>query len=225
MCFPLAIPLALMAGGSIAQYFGNKQAENASLNAYHTEQARQKVLTGQQQDDLNKSNADVKDLQNPASQQDAINARKQAFMEALSGRPADQGTIPGVGTPALVSQSNNKIVADQRAGSEQSAGALAALTGPNDALFKTNIALNRNSQDIGQLGTTKADSAAVLNAELAAAKYKGGFLRGIGSLAQSIGGAMAGGIGGSAGGAVSNLGSPDAISNVLKSGYSGMAVS
>lgn len=188
MCGPWAIPLALAVGGSVAQYMGAKKADNAMLSRFNAEQGRQKRMSAEQDTLLDQSYDTAEKLKDDT---DAVAARKAAFIDALNSRDAGQDFLPG-NAPAIVAESNNQVVADQRARSTQQAEALANLTGMGDQLLNTDIALGRAGQQIGQLGTSKARSAEVLDAELRAAAQKGATLRGLGGLAQMVGSAWLG---------------------------------
>lgn len=196
MCDPISIGIALTVAGSAAQYAGNEQAKRAGLNALSMEQTRQKAKTADQQKLLDSSYDAATKLNDPNAQQGAIDKRKAAFIEALNARPANSGYLPGADSaPKVVVDASDKAMADQGAFSGQQADALARLTGFGDQLFNTNIQLGRNSQGIGQLGSDKANSAAALQAELNAARFKGGTLRGLGGLAQMVGmAALSGGL-------------------------------
>ena len=216
MCDPISLGIGLTLAGSAAQYIGNQQAKRATLNAFNTEQVRQKAKTADQQKLLDNSYDTAGKLNDPNAQQAAVDKRKSAFIQALNARPADSGYLPGTDSaPKVVADASAKATADQDAFSGQQADALARMTGLGDQLFDTNIQLGRNSQGIGQLGVDKAQSAAALNAELNAARFKGGTLRGFGGLAQMIGAAALGG----------GFGSKGSLNSVLnsKSGYFPMA--
>lgn len=191
MCDPISI--ALLAGGAGLNYLGNEQAKEASNSALQAERQRQALMTQQQQQALDQSDADIKKLSNPQEQQAAVDKRKAAFIEALNTAPASQGYLPGQdNAPAVVASAADKTNAAQADFSRQQAAALAALTGNSDQMLNTNIALGRNGQIIGQLGKNKANSAAALEAELRAAQFKGQTLRGLGQLGMTAGGALAG---------------------------------
>ncbi|API60529.1 hypothetical protein BSL82_15600 [Tardibacter chloracetimidivorans] len=188
MCGPWAIPLALAVGGSVAQYFGNQRAENAMMARHNVEQGRQKRMSAEQDALLGESYESAEKLRDDT---DAVSARKAAFIDALNSRSDNQDFLPG-NAPAIVAESNNKVVGEQRARSQQQAEALANLTGMGDQLLDTNVSLGRLGQQIGQIGTSKARSAEVLDAELRAAAQKGSTLRGLGGLAQMVGSAWLG---------------------------------
>lgn len=203
MCFPLAIPLALIAGGAGMNYLGSKQADKAQWRTFQAENQRQKGWDAQQNELFSRSLDKVGELGEQGAQDQAVDRRKAAFIEALGTRSPQQGMLPGMDrAPSVVGQTSNKVVAATNADSERNATALARLTAPGDQLLDANIALGRNSQQIGQLGANKQRSAAVLESELRAAAMKGAFLRGLGQLAMAFGAAAGGGqiLGGAGGG-------------------------
>jgi hypothetical protein len=200
MCGPLAA-LGLMAGGSLAKYFGERQAQHAQNRAFQAEQHRQSAMTEQQQAAESDSLAKTATLADPNAEADAANTRKAAFISALNQRSPTQDYLPGgQGAPSAVADTTNRVVEAQHADSERHAGALASLAGFGDQVFKSSIGVNRNAQTIGQIGRDKQGSAAVLPAELQAAAQKGGFLRGLGDLAMTAA-SFAGGMGGGGAGA------------------------
>lgn len=203
MCGPWALPLALVAAGTTAQYFGNKQAQRAQERTYQNERKRQESMSAEQQALFDQSLDTTGKIKDPEAEGAAVANRRQAFIEALNTRDPSQDYLPGQGSgPQVVADVASDISADQRGRSEANADALANLTGFGDQIFKTGISVGRNSQQIGQIGGNKRNSAAVLDAEMRAAAQKGSFLRGLGGLASSIGAAMipgAAGLGGAAG--------------------------
>jgi len=229
MCLPaLALAAIATVAGAGMSYAGNEQAKDAGLSALHSEENRQQALTAQQQGYLDKSNAAVQSLQDPNAQNAAIDNRRAQFVNALNGAPSTQGSLPGDSSaPQVVQDAAAKTSGAQHAFSLSQAGNEANLAGFGDQMLGTNIALNRDSASIGQLATTKQDSANVLNSELAAAKFKGGDLRGLGSLAQMVGGALAGGSlmgAGAAGGfapvgAATNSAVSTNIANAMAAGF------
>lgn len=199
MCDPIS--LGLMAAGMTMSYIGNKQAENASRNAYLAEQGRQKELTRQQDDALGQSYDAVNKLKNPAAEAAAEDASRAKFINALNQAPVTQNYLPGQDSaPQVVADAAGRAGAEQHGRSIQTAGALAAMMGNQNMMQDANIAMGRSGQTIGQLGRDKVHSAEALDAELRAASYKGQTLRGLGGLFQTLGSAKAiGGMGGGAG--------------------------
>jgi hypothetical protein len=192
MCDPISI--ALVAAGTVAQYAGNQQAKHASQNALTLEHQRQAKATQQQDQALDQSYQAAGKLNDPHAQEEAAGKRRQAFVAALNARPSDSAYLPGQqSAPKVVADASDQSAARQSAYSEGQAGALANLTSQGDMLQNANIMLGRSGQTIGQLGRDKFNSAQVLEAELNAAKYKGGFLRGLGQLLQTAGQAGVGG--------------------------------
>lgn len=186
MCDPIS--LGLLAAGTAMQVVGNNQAKRASWDAYNAEQTRQKAKTAEQDNLLDQSYSTADKLKDPNAQNDAAAKRTAAFVSALNARPATTAYLPGQdAAPKVIADTAANAAAGQSAYSNQQAGALANMTGANDQLLNTNLALNRNSQTIGQLGQDKYHSAQVLDSELNAAKYKGGTLRGLGGLGQLLG--------------------------------------
>lgn len=200
MCGPFAIPLALVAAGSVAKYFGGKQAESASTNTYNAERQRQEALTGQQTARFQDSLDRTKEMTSEQGQAAAAGARENTLAAAIAPTPTNTSYLPGsTSAPSIVATAQGKAAEGSAATSANLAHTLAALGGTTDQLQKTNIGIGRNSQSIGQLGSFKAGSAGVLDAELKAAAQKGAFLRNVGGLAQTIGKAwMMGGVGGGA---------------------------
>lgn len=205
MCLPAAlIPLVvgagLTAGGTLANYFGNQQAQHAQMDAANAERARQQGLSAKQDQAFQRSLDDTQTF-GPDGQKVEADKRLATLNAALGTRSPTQDFLPGSSSAdASVASSGNKIVSNEHADAAQHATALATMNGLGDALFKGNIAINREGQTINQIGSAKAGSAAVLPTELQAAAQKGSLLRGLGSLATSIGGmAIGSGLGGLAG--------------------------
>lgn len=196
MCFPMAIPLVLAAAGTAMQYFGAQKAENAQERRFAAEQMRQRNLTGEQQGFFEDSLGEATQLTDESAQKKAVEKRNAPLQAAIA--PVDQGAyLPGSDSaPQIVQTAAERSVAGQKADASQLALALANLGSTNDMLFDTGIETGRNAGRIGQVGSFMRGSAAALQPELDAAAHKGSFLRGLGSLAQSIGTAMAGAPGG-----------------------------
>jgi hypothetical protein len=191
MCGPWALPLALLAGGTVAQYVGNKQAERAQNNRYQDEKRRQDRMTEEQQGLFQDSLARGQDLQSEEGQNKAIDTRQSALMSAIAPRSEGADYLPGSDSASnVVRTATDKAVGTQKAETGNLAAAMARLAAPNDQLLHANIGIARDAGKIGQVASFKAGSADVLNAELRAAAQKGAFLRGIGGLASSIGGMM-----------------------------------
>lgn len=206
MCFPLAIPLALMAGGAVAKMIGDHQAQKAQTNTYQAERSRQKALDAKQQGLFKDSLAKTDELHDPNAQNAAVADRTAALTAGVPAANAPGAYLPGSSSaPSVVATAADHSAAGTAAYTSNLAAAMARMGAPGDQLLKTNIGLGRNSQGIDQLSTTKKYSASVLDAEMRAAAHKGDTLRGLGGLASSIGGAMMGGMGG-AGGAVGAYG-------------------
>lgn len=189
MCFdPITMTaLALTLGGAGASYVGNQEAQNAQKSAVSAENLRQQAFSKQQDTALNNS---LTTAANTATTglDTATQARQAAFTAALAGKSPTQDYLPGsASADPSVAASVNKVVGDQHAFSAQQGDALARSTALGDDLLGTNINLNRNAQTIDQLGSFKVGSANVLPAELNAAAQKGAGLRGLGSLATTIG--------------------------------------
>lgn len=190
MCGPWVLPLALVAAGSIGQYFGNKKAENAQARAFFTERERQKSFTEDQQGLFDDSLKRTGELQDPEAQQRATSAR-DTFLRALLPSAESASYLPGSSSaPSVVHTAADSASSAQRAESGGLAAAMARLSGLNDQIFDTNIMSNRNAGRIGQIGSFKMGSASALDPEMRAAAHKGSFLRGAGQLAQQIGMAM-----------------------------------
>lgn len=197
MCDPISIGLAV--AGTVSSYIGNQQAKSATRNQLALENQRQASKTREQEQALDQSYQAAGKLKDPNAQQAASDKRRQAFVAALNARPENSGYLPGQeSAPKVVVDAADQSAARQNAYSEGQAGALADLTSQGDLLQNANIDIGRAGQTIGQLGRDKYNSAQALEAELRAAQYKGGFLRGLGQLFQTIG--MAKGMSGFGGG-------------------------
>lgn len=196
MCFPMAIPLALAVAGSGFNYLGSRAADKAASRATMAETQRQKQFEQEQQAAFDQSRAAAGKLLNPQDREQAVDARKQAFIAALNRAPADQGILPGAeGAPQVVADAGAKINAGQRQYSEGQASTLAELTAMGDQLLGTNIEMGRQGQKINQIGQSRRRSASLLDGDLRAAANKGSTLRGIGQMLQ-IAGQAAGATGG-----------------------------
>lgn len=205
MCLPL-IPLALAAAGTFASYMGQKSAERAQTRAYSAEHDRQEALTGQQTAHFQNSLDRTKGMLDPAAEAAATENRNSALSAAIVPQSAEGSYLPGSSSaPAVVAAASDKAGAKSDANSRSLAQALAALSSTGDQMQGLNIGVGRNSQNIGQLGGFKAGSMGVLDSEMKAAARKGATLRGLGGLAQQIGGAWLG-AGGSAPGVVGSAG-------------------
>lgn len=224
MCGPWAIPLALVAAGSVAKYFGNQQAQHARERTFSAERQRQQAMTEQQtarfQDSLDKT----KDLLDKDKVAEAAQSREDALTANMI--PEGQGAyLPGSSSaPNIVQTASDDAAAGSRERGQSLAHALAALGGTTDQLQGVNIGVGRDAQQIGQLGGFKAGSANVLDAEMRAAAHKGAFLRGIGGLAQTIGQAWLGASAGAGlvGGGGSVVSAP--ASSSMSSAFAGVPV-
>lgn len=199
MCLPLlAIGAIATAAGTAAKFFGEKQAERARDKTFNAERARQEALSQQQQARFQDSVDRTGAMTDPAAHAQATAAREGVLADVITRSGAPGGYLPGSSSaPALVATATDKAGAKSEANSMSLAHALAALGATGDQMQGLNIGIGRNSQQIGQLGGFKAGSMGVLDSEMKAAAAKGGFLRGIGGLAQQLGmAAMSGGMGG-----------------------------
>lgn len=75
MCGPWALPLALIAGGSVAKFVGNTQANHAEWNTFNAEQQRQHNLTDQQQHSFEDSLGGAGKVYDPAAMAKAADNR------------------------------------------------------------------------------------------------------------------------------------------------------
>ena len=199
MCLPLlAIGAIASAAGTAAKFFGEKQAERARDKTFNAERARQEALSQQQQGRFQDSVDRAGNMADPASHATATAAREGSLASAIVSHDAPGSSLPGSSSaPALVATAADKAGSKADASSRSLAHALAALGATGDQMQGLNIGVGRNSQQIGQIGGFKAGSLGVLDSEMQAASAKGGFLRGIGGLAQQLGqAAMMGGMGG-----------------------------
>lgn len=202
MCVPL-IPLALMAAGTLSSYIGAKQAEHAKLAAYNNERDRQKGFEGEQAERFKDSLAKAGDVTSDEAIAAAKNKRESTLSAAIAPAATSANYLPGSSSaPAVVADAKGQAATTSRATSQNLASTLAALGGTGDQIQNLNIGLNRNSDQINQIGGFARGSMGVLDSEMQAAAAKGGLLRGLGSLATTIGGAWmgAGMAGGGSGG-------------------------
>lgn len=210
MCVPLLVAGAIAAAaGTAAKFFGEKQAERARERTFNAERDRQEKLSGQQterfQDSLNRT----QEMASPAAMAAAAAAREGSLAAAIVPQGERGSYLPGSSSaPSVVAAASDRAGAESAATSSQFARAMAALAGTGDQMQDLNIGIGRNSQQIGQIGGFKAGSMGVLDSEMQAASAKGGFLRGIGGLAQQLGMAAmssGAGAGGSAAGAAKSV--------------------
>lgn len=193
MCLPAAIGAALLVGGTGLKYLGERKAQRAQNRAAEEERARQEALTAQQQAAFADSLARSGDVADPAAMARAKDARESRLVAAIM-QPGPADYLPGAGSaPQIVATEQEQQTGKQQAEAKGLAAALAAMSGTDDQLFDLGIGLGRNAQTISQRSRDKANSANVLQAELRAAAQKGAFLRGIGGLAQMVGGSSLGG--------------------------------
>lgn len=193
MCLPAAIGAALLVGGTGLKYLGEKKAQRAQNRASEAERARQEELTNQQQAAFADSLTRAGDVTSSAAQSRAQAARETRLVDAIT-RPSGADYLPGAGSaPQIVATEQAQQTAKQQTETKGLAAALAAMSGTDDQLLDLGIGMGRNAQTIGQRARDKANSANVLQAELRAAAQKGALLRGIGGLAQMVGGSSLGG--------------------------------
>lgn len=191
MCIPAALALFGAAG---MKYAGEKQAADARRDTFRAEQARQNAFTAQQTERFQDSLDHVGQLTNPDAIAKAAGAREGTLSAAIAPQPQAASYLPGSSSaPSVVATAAETARAGSAATSASLAHTLAALGGTTDQMQSADIAIGRNS---GQIGSFKAGSADVLAAEMRAASRKGAFLRGAGEIAERIGmAALDGGIG------------------------------
>lgn len=214
MCDPFSIAAAaLTIGGGLAQSMGAAKAQKAQAAAYQGERKRQKNFDKQQQGLFADSLRQTGDLQDPNAQQGAIDKRAAVLESGVKPTADIASYLPGSSSaPAVVATAADSASAGRRAETMQLADALARMGAPGDQLLHTNLGLQRNAGAIDQVAGFKRNSSEILPMELQAAASKGSTLRGIGSLASTIGQAyLGGGFGGGAGGLTS---APLSISNM-----------
>lgn len=203
MCLPLAVIGGILAaGGAVAQYAGQKKADHALTTTFQRERDRQHGFEADQvakfQDSLNS----VGNMADPVAQEAAAANRLAAFQGVTQdANPVASGYLPTTeSAPQIVATAGERAGAKANAATGSLSKALAAMSGFGDLQQKTNIDIGRNDQSIGQIGGFMSGSLDALQPELDAAKLKGGNLRMLGGLAQSIGQSMLkGGLGGGGG--------------------------
>jgi hypothetical protein len=202
MCGPFAIPLALVAAGAGAQYFGEKKAEKARERTFMAERKRQNAITDEQIAAFRDSLARTEEAATPEAMQRAKDARESSLVAAIQPRESEASYLPGAASaPAIVATANDKAQASAGERSSSLASAIAALGGTGDQMQQLNIDIARNADAIGQGNSFKRGSLDVLNDEMRAAANKGRTLRTVGGLAQAVGQAwLTGGMGGGFGG-------------------------
>lgn len=200
MCLPLAVIGGILAAaGSVAQYAGQKKADHALSATFNTERDRQHSFENDQVAKFKDSLSSVGNLADPTAQAAAAANRLSAFDSVTQNAdPVASGYLPTVGSaPQIVATEGARAGAKSAAATGSLARALASMSGFGDLQQKTNIDIGRNDQSIGQIGGFMKGSLDALQPEMDAAKLKGGNLRMLGSLAQSIGSSMiSGGLGG-----------------------------
>jgi hypothetical protein len=201
MCLPPLIlaGAALALGGAGLQYAGQQKADHAKLSAFNRERTRQH---GFEQDQVAKFQDSLNSVGNLGSKdaQDAAAANRLSAFKAVTqdANPAATGYLPSTpSAPKIVADEGAQVGAKENATTGSLSQALANLGGFSDLKLGTDTAIGRNSQAIAQTGGFMRGSLDALQPEMDAAKQKGSGLRTLGSLAQSIGGAMlSGGMGG-----------------------------
>jgi hypothetical protein len=195
MCVPLAVAaIAAELLGTGLNYMGQKKAENATLSAFNNERDRQNAFKAQQQQAFQDSlNSTQNTLLDPTAIAKATANRDAALMGAVKPAAISSGgpLLPGSASANPVVKADAEAkgkLADSR--TSNLAAAMAALGGMNDLFQTNNIQLGRDAGSIGQIGSFMNGSLGVLQSEMDAAKHKGGTLRGLGGLAQTIGSAM-----------------------------------
>lgn len=187
MCFPQAIPLAMTVGGSLLNSAGESKAARSQAAASDQERARQNQFSTQQMGYVDRSRDALANVAGTGTDQ-AVDARKTLLMSALDGRSPTQDALPGSGSAdRVIAENGARVAGNEHAAAAQTADAMARLSGLGDSLFSANIGMNRNAQQIGQIGGFKAGSAAALPTELQAAAHKGETQRMLGQLASEIG--------------------------------------
>lgn len=200
MCGPWAIPLALIAAGSGAQYMGERRAQKARNQTFMAERERQNAMTEDQQARFEDSLASAAEMTDPAKKQAAVDERTAELAAAVSPTTAETAYLPGsTSAPTVVATANDAANEATRARGLGLAQSLAALGATNQQLADTALDIGRNSQTIDQISGFKRGSLGVLPAEMQAASNKGRTLRQVGGLAQSIGQAWLGGTMGAGG--------------------------
>lgn len=193
MCFPPAVlaAFALTGVGGGLKYMGEKKAANAQEKVNMAERVRQKAMTDQQQVAFEDSLAKAGDVAGPQAMQAAADKREEFLRTAVTPSTDLQNYLPGnQSAPQIIADARTASVAKEKASAGGLAAALAALGGTTDQMQNLNIGVGRNAQKIGQVARDKAGSADILGADLKAASFKGGTLRGLGQLAQMIGRAV-----------------------------------
>jgi hypothetical protein len=191
-----------VAAGTVAKFFGDKQAESAKNRTFDAERQRQQRMSDEQQARFADSLKRTQDTTDPHAVQKAADDRSSSLAAAITPTSTEASYLPGSSSaPTVVGAAKDTAAKGSAATSAKLAKALGALGGFNDQMQGLNIGIGRDSQQIGQISGFKAGSAGVLDSELNAASQKGSFLRGLGSLASSIGSAWLAGGGGGLGGA------------------------
>jgi hypothetical protein len=180
------------------QYMGQQKADHAMTSTFRREQDRQKAFQAEQNAAFQDSLGDAGTIADPAKQAAAAAVRNTALMAATkSAAPTAGAYLPGGSGGNPVVQTAGEVAGKRADAHTASLGqALASLGGLSDLFQRANIGIGRNAQTIDQAAGFARGSRDVLQSEMDAAKQKGGNLRMLGSLAQTIGGMMAGGAGG-----------------------------
>lgn len=203
MCLPLAVVGGILAAtGSVAQYAGQKKADHALTKTFNRERDRQHAFEQDQVGKFKDSLASVGSLADPNAQAAAAANRLAAFTNVTQdANPVASGYLPtSASAPSIIATAGERAGAKSAAATGSLAKALASMSGFGDLQQKTNIDIGRNDQSISQIGGFMRGSLDALQPEMDAAKMKGGNLRMLGQLAQSIGSSMiSGGMGGGAG--------------------------
>lgn len=202
MCDPLSAAIALAVVGAGTSYVGEQKAASARERTFMEERIRQRGLQDEQSGRFQDSLAKVQDMVTPDAAKKASDKRESALVAAIRPSTSSSAYLPGAGSaPAVVATANDNAQATANTDSMNLASAIAALGGTGDQMQQLGTDINRNSTAIGQLGGFQRGSQGVLQDEMRAANAKGGNLRALGGLAQSIGTAWMGGqLGAAAGG-------------------------
>lgn len=198
MCLPPLILAAIATGlGGALTYAGQQKADHALTNTFNKGRATQQQLEAQQQDAFANSLKSTQQVADPAAEAAAAAKRDAVISSAIHPAAAPGSYLPGSGSaPAIVAADAKAQGAKSDARTSGLAAALASIGGVSDMMQNNNINIGRNNQNIGQLGSFMNGQLGVLQSKMDAAKQKGGNLRMLGGLAQSIGSAMlAGGAG------------------------------
>jgi len=199
-----------MAGSTVANTIGNKQAEKALAGAQNAERVRQKQFDDQSFALNTASQNRFADM--PAQMDTKATDLAEMFNAPAEEQPVDPVLAMPESSSNIVTSRENAAKAKAKGETDQRATDLGKLRSFGDILGGASRMQGRDAAELGLIGSMRRGSQAVLPLELQAAQDKGRGMRMFGDIL-SMGGAMVG-PGGFFGGGGGGLFGPGAASSI-----------